>query len=577
MRFVPRSVAPWLAVVTLTLAGAAAAAGYAVTAPKRYEATAQLLVTAVPASDSTYTGLDLLRTGARRTAAASAAALLRSPQVADAVRAQLGLARSRDSLLASVDPHVVDESDVVAITVDDTSAAGAAQLANAFADALVSQRTASFQSQLATTIRRDEELLRTAKGGGARELERRLAVLRSLQGQPDPTLRSAGQASAPESAAWPKLPRLAGIGAGLGLVAGLLVALVLAVSRLLAARSAPGYDRRVPERVVEALEARLQEKIEALVAESERLAARDAALAQREREVTAKLEELRAVAPAGASAADDAGLAEREQELARRERDLEASRADLARREEALDEREQELAGGKEEDAELARRRTELEARVAALTQRELELARRAAALAVQEQEAVAAPADGDGELARRESELEARVAALTKRELELARRAAALAVQEQEAVAAPADGDGELARRESELEARVAGLTQRELELARRAAALAARERELEARPAPTPRPAALPRPEPGPRQVAAPPPPAAEADGAAGQWNLISLERLVDERGVDFPDRVDEWTSYLYFLREYAQTDGTIPASFDWLIQDTFAEIVA
>jgi hypothetical protein len=69
----------------------------------------------------------------------------------------------------------------------------------------------------------------------------------------------------------------------------------------------------------------------------------------------------------------------------------------------------------------------------------------------------------------------------------------------------------------------------------------------------------------------------PAAAAEDGRGRWNLISLERLVEERGREFPDRVDEWTSYLYFLREYAEPDGRVPASFDWLIHDTFSELVA
>src|SRR3954471_15044688 len=95
----PRLV-PWLAVLTLTAAGTAAAVGYGLTAPKRYRATAQLLVSPVAVNDPAFTGLDVLRdSGGTRTAAATAAALLRSPQVADVVRADLGLARSRDSLL----------------------------------------------------------------------------------------------------------------------------------------------------------------------------------------------------------------------------------------------------------------------------------------------------------------------------------------------------------------------------------------------------------------------------------------------------------------------------------------------
>src|SRR5262245_57685041 len=296
VRFSLRAIGPWLTIVTLTAAGAAAAAGYALTAPKRYEATAHLLVLPVPAADPTYVGLDLLRSGDRQTAAAGAAALVGTQQVADPVRAQLGLTRSSYNLLAHVDAAPVDDSDVVGITVDDASADGAAQLANAFANALVSQRTVSFQSQLTTTIRRDEQLLRTTTGAGADELQRRLAVLRGLQGQPDPTLRAAAQASAPQSATWPSLPRLVAIGALIGLAAGVLIALLTAGARRMGGPSEPADDLTVPERVVARLEERLEDKVNALVAERERLEAREAALATREREVMAKLQELRAAA-----------------------------------------------------------------------------------------------------------------------------------------------------------------------------------------------------------------------------------------------------------------------------------------
>ena len=307
----PRSVAPWLAVLTLTAAGTAAAAGYGLTAPKKYRATAEILVSPVSVNDPTFTGLDVLRdSGGKQTAVASAAALLRSPQVADVVRADLGLARSRDSLLNALDAHVVPASDVVDVTVEDTSAAGAAQLANAFADGLVKQRTASFQSQLAATIRREQQLLNAVPAGrrntapGA-ELGKRLAVLEGFEGQPDPTIRHAGQASAPAAAYWPKLPSLAAIGAGGGLAAGLLVALLLALTRFGRRAVADGvtpYDRGVSDRLVERLEERLNERIAALEAERERLSAREAALAAREQDVSAKLDELRRAAEGAAGA-----------------------------------------------------------------------------------------------------------------------------------------------------------------------------------------------------------------------------------------------------------------------------------
>jgi len=513
-------VGPWLVVLTLTAACAAAAVGYGLTAPKRYRATAQLLVSPVSVNDPTFTGLDVLRdSGGKQTAAASAAALLRSPQVADVVRADLGLARSRDSLLHALDAHVVDSSDVVAVTVEDTSAAGAAQLANAFADGLVKQRTASFQSQLAATIRRDEQLLNAvppagrATGAGA-ELAKRLAVLKGFQGQPDPTIRHAGQASAPASSSWPDLPRLAAAGAGAGLAAGVVVALLLVLGRFGRRRGADGgapYDRGVSDRLVERLEQRVAERIAELEAERERFSAREAALAVRERDVSAKLDELRAAAasaPPPVSAdpvsADPAGTAP----------ETAAAVPDQAALE-ALD-----------------ARAAALDARVAALTQREIGLARRVAEVAKREQ-------------------------AATARAEELAVRAAQHEAMQHEAMQHEA----------MQLEAK-------QLEAAQLETELQEAERAAHVEPEPEPEPVAVHAPRAAQAASASPETPRDEE--ATGAWNLMVLERLVNDRGDEFPDRREEWASYLYFLREYAEPDGTVPSSFDWLIQETFSELV-
>jgi hypothetical protein len=93
---------------------------------------------------------------------------------------------------------------------------------------------------------------------------------------------------------------------------------------------------------------------------------------------------------------------------------------------------------------------------------------------------------------------------------------------------------------------------------VARRAAELTVREREEP----------------PAPEPVAAPIP---VADGSPGRFNLQALERLVAERGSAFPGRVEEWTSYLFFLRDYAGADGQVPAAFDWLIEETFGELLS
>jgi hypothetical protein len=55
-----------------------------------------------------------------------------------------------------------------------------------------------------------------------------------------------------------------------------------------------------------------------------------------------------------------------------------------------------------------------------------------------------------------------------------------------------------------------------------------------------------------------------------------LTDLERLVADHGLEHPDRVDEWNSYLFFLRDHADVDGNLPRSFDDLIQDVFAPLL-
>ncbi len=439
-----RSRLPWLAVLTLTAAGAAAAAGYGLTAPKRYRATAQLLVAPVTPGDPTFAGIGVLRdTGGKQTAAADVAALLRAPQIADAVAAQLALKRSRASLQHALHAHVVDSSDVVDVTAEDTSADGAAQLANTFANALITQRSATFQGELSAAIRRDERLLagippaqRSTGDGGA--IARRLMTLRGFAGQQDPTVRVASQAATPTHAFWPRLPTLIGIGAGIGAAVGILVALMTLTVRRGRRVGTPQYDRSVSGPASDLALDRLVERIEA------KLAARESALAARERDLQATLEELRA---AQANPATEA------------------------------------------------------------------------------------APAAVD---------------------------------------------DSELTRREQKLGERIARVTAREVELARRAAALALREREFEARAEAEPEPEPEPAPEPEPEPAPAPDPrPAVVESSRNGHYNLVTLEGLVEQHGREFPDRAEEWTSYLFFLRDYAAPDGTLPDSFDALISDTFSDL--
>jgi hypothetical protein len=493
-----------------------------------------MIVSPVPAGNPTYVGLDVLKdAGGRRTAVATAARLVTTPEIAEAVRVRLGLSRTRDSLLDAVEAKPVDDTAQVAVTVTDGAPARSAQLANAFVDATIAARSAGFQSELTSAIARVQQQLKRLppaqrSGPQGEQLQRRLGDLKTLVGTSDPTLRHASQAVAPTGASWPRPGWMIFFGALIGLGVGVLLAAALGTVKARAAGRVwwrPQWEPATEER-------------ESALAERERqLGVREGALAQREKEVASALEELRAAAAVDASAAEArAAAAELEQqaaELDRRAVELERREAELAALAGAADEAErtEALAAQREEEAQRA-----LAEREQALDELEREAARVTEAL-----EARLA------DLARRDAQLEERVAAVTARERELPRRAAELAERERRLAAAEAT----LAERQAAQEAAAS-------EPERIPEAPPAAERVQAPEPAPVPAGAA----------------PAAAVD--PGPWNLNDLQRLVVQHSPEYPERVDEWESYLFLLRDYADANGRVPSQFDWLIEDTFRELV-
>jgi capsular polysaccharide biosynthesis protein len=141
--------------------------------------------------------------------------------------------------------------------------------------------------------------------------------------------------------------------------------------------------------------------------------------------------------------------------------------------------------------------------------------------------------------------------------------------------------------RVEQRLNARIEQVTQRERTLAQRAGQLAAREQDLarrqedferraaevEAAAAPAPE---EPAPEPEPEPEAEPEPVPTEVR-PAGRWTLQGLEALTRERAAAgaASEQQDEWSTYLFFLREHADADGALPSSFDQLVNDVFGPL--
>jgi hypothetical protein len=87
----------------------------------------------------------------------------------------------------------------------------------------------------------------------------------------------------------------------------------------------------------------------------------------------------------------------------------------------------------------------------------------------------------------------------------------------------------------------------------------------------APPPRQPARIEPEPAPVAV-----PVAIRQGAPREWNLWELEVASRRASGDDPLRDEERNYLLMYLREFANAEGTLPADFDALVRDSFADVI-
>jgi capsular exopolysaccharide synthesis family protein len=230
----------WPLILGLTVLAVVIALVYVVTAPKRYRAEADILVTPVSGSETADAGLGLITTSNDPTQTVSTAArLISTNAVAQLTMAHLGLSGSSHALLQSVSAEPIAQSSLVAVQAERGSATGAARLANVFAKSAVELATitlhATIDAQL-PSLERQLQSLPEAERTGPGTLGERIATLRSLRSANDPTLRVASTATAPSSPSSPQKK--------LAIVAGLLGGLIVGLGAAFASQALDPRLRR---------------------------------------------------------------------------------------------------------------------------------------------------------------------------------------------------------------------------------------------------------------------------------------------------------------------------------------------
>lgn len=201
----------WLVLVAVAVTTAVAIA-YVATAEKVYEAEADVLVTPVPSDSDLLVSLGLLRDSSDPLRVVETASrLITTPDVAELASEKTGLSEDDpERLLADVSAEPVAESNLVGIIAQASTAEEAADLANAFGEAVIQRRTAELG-------RRIEAELEQLEGETDAALEGDVAALQRLAAGPVPDMKLETRATPPGApiAPRPLLSVLAGIIAGL--------------------------------------------------------------------------------------------------------------------------------------------------------------------------------------------------------------------------------------------------------------------------------------------------------------------------------------------------------------------------
>jgi tyrosine-protein kinase len=210
-----------LVVALATIAALGVAAALLATREPTYTSTAQLLVTPLPQDDRTFLGTTLLRdSGDPTRTVQTAAALVDSPLAAQRTARRLGGGSSGQAVQSHVNVQPLGESNILSVTASATTAAGAARLANEYAQSALAVRAEEIRSQIDGVMQ--------AVGPDPTPADKtRLAQLRAVRDRGDPTLMLSELAQSPQASngapAWLVLALAAIAGFTLGSIAALLM------------------------------------------------------------------------------------------------------------------------------------------------------------------------------------------------------------------------------------------------------------------------------------------------------------------------------------------------------------------
>jgi capsular exopolysaccharide synthesis family protein len=210
VRYVHAILAHWRLILGLALAAVLSALIVLALATKRYQATADILITPVPATDTTYQGFSVFRQSLDGSSSVvTAARVMGTPQIRQ--RAFANLPGKGRGVSISIVP--LSQADIVSVQATAPSAAEAAAAANNYADAVAATRTDLFHSELLARIAQLQRQV-SAFPAATRQnnltyigLQQQLSQLQGAVGLPDPTLRVLDRAQPPAAASWPR-PKL---------------------------------------------------------------------------------------------------------------------------------------------------------------------------------------------------------------------------------------------------------------------------------------------------------------------------------------------------------------------------------